>query len=488
MRILGNGTMSIHELRDPEIARQFVVQGLRLQRVVLPTVSSVRPALEWALELAANGQPLPPSGFIADLAHVLLGTDRGGPVLGDAPGTQVLPGGLLRTYEDLVLGKIFADRAIERAGDAVRRYQGRNRARGIAFVLDQIRERSGIGGVLLNPAILKALIDTPPGEILASSAEAVNDGLQPLLVELYNELIASFRRMADILGPEDVFELEHGTALAELGQRVALRQTLQTAAMFEAGLSKHKPRPKASPREVPTRVLDEDTYPVGGFASISTRGTIESLLHSQLAFMEPPTAPRPDLFDIKFVRDELLYYSRDENQFFRRRRGFVILLQPDLVRARFKDLELPTQRIVLILSMMAAMIRKLTEWLSADALAFDIVFVAEGENQPLAQEESLLAMLFCESIANGTVRLARVSDVDAARQIVNERARRSLCEAIVVGTMDATLPDGEVSVARFVVDGPRPRLYLGDSEAMIDADNALVAWQQSLERLLEAWA
>ena len=62
----------------------------------------------------------------------------------------------------------------------------------------------------------------------------------------------------------------------------------------------------------PTRALDEDTYPVGGFTSISTRGSIESLLHSQLAYME--TDERPDLFDIKFLRDELLYYARDENQ------------------------------------------------------------------------------------------------------------------------------------------------------------------------------
>ena len=40
---------------------------------------------------------------------------------------------------------------------------------------------------------------------------------------------------------------------------------------------------------------------------------------------------------MKFLRDELLYYSRDENQFLRRRRTFVFALFPDLVDARFKD-------------------------------------------------------------------------------------------------------------------------------------------------------
>src|SRR5262249_10106659 len=160
------------------------------------------------------------------------------------------------------------------------------------------------------------------------------------------------------LGVEDVFELEHGTALAAFGQRVALRQVLQIAARLDAGLPAHRPRPRAGRRDVPTAMTDEDTYPVGGFASISTRGTVERLLHSQLAFMDPATAPRPDLFDIKFVRDELLYYSRDENQFRRRRRSFVVVLDPDLARARFKDAELPAQRIVMVLALLVIAVRR----------------------------------------------------------------------------------------------------------------------------------
>src|SRR6185295_13454635 len=170
------------------------------------------------------------------------------------------------------------------------------------------------------------------------------------LIQEYEELVTAVRNTGDLLAGEDVFELEHGTALAEFGERVALRQVLQAAARLEATLPARRIRPLAGRQEVPTRVLDEDTYPVGGFSSLSTRGTIESLLHSQLAFME--TDERPDLFDIKYLRDELLYYSRDENQFLRRRRTFVLALYPDLVRTRFKDAELPWQRCVLWLGLL----------------------------------------------------------------------------------------------------------------------------------------
>src|SRR5204862_7702265 len=189
-------------------------------------------------------------------------------------------------------------------------------------------------------AAIKAAQESPAEEFLASGWDSLSrEGLMPLLPGLYQELIAAVRDAHDALGPEDVFELEHGTALAAFSQRVALRQVLQAAAEFEATVARDRPRTQSLRRDVATRILDEDSYPVGGFSSISTRGSIESLLHSQLAFMERDD--RPDLFDIKFLRDELLFYSRDENNFLRRRRTFLFVLYPDLVQARFKDTELP---------------------------------------------------------------------------------------------------------------------------------------------------
>src|SRR5262245_31240037 len=47
------------ELRN-EDARHYLLQGLRLQRVRRPAADSVRIALEWCLEIASAGDPLPP--------------------------------------------------------------------------------------------------------------------------------------------------------------------------------------------------------------------------------------------------------------------------------------------------------------------------------------------------------------------------------------------------------------------------------------------
>lgn len=482
-----------YELRDLDEARQLLAQGLWLQRVRAPAAALVRPALRWALEVASAGQPLPPVGFLADLGHAALGADWEAKSGRDAVHVPGLPPGLTRTYEDYVLGKFYADWTFARAGDALRRFQGeeqeRDQARGLAFILNQFRARAEFGGVELSPGVIKALLESPPQEALAQGWESLErEGLHPLLEELYGSLIASSRRTAEVLAPEDVFELEHGTALAEFGERVALRQVLQAASRLEATLPAQRIRPLAGRQEVPTRVLDEDTYPVGGFSSLSTRGTVESLLHSQLAFME--TAERPDLFDVKFLRDELLYYARDENQFLRRRRSFVFGLYPDLLHTRVKDPTLPYQRGVLLLALVLVVVRRLSDWLSTDALRFEFLFLREedDEEEPLARERELLEMLFREQRETGTVVIKAGVPPDLLARECAERARRSLCHCLTLSTQDRPLEAQDTVVTRLSLEGPCPALGAGDEEPVYpEGEEPFDVWAGVLLELLQRW-
>lgn len=479
--------MNVVELRDPVEARRFLAEGLWLRRAAPPKASGVRPALGWLMELAAGGEPLPPVGLVADVGQIVLDRGHEGWSAGERPAPPGWPGGLLRAYEDYVLGKIDADWTVARASDALARYRGRDRDRGLAFLLDQFRRRAGFAGVLLNPAAIKALIAEEPEAVLAEGWAAMErEGPSPLLLELYEGLIASSRDAAEVLGPEDVFELEHGTALAPFGQRVALRQVLQAANEFEAAAVGERPRPSTRRHEVATRVLDEDTYPVGGFSSISTRGSIESLLHSQLAYMEP--AGRPDMFDIKFVRDELLYYSRDENALLRRRRTFVFALAPDLAQARVKDADAPRQRLVQLLGLLVAAVRKLSAWLGEDALSFEFVALQGDDSEALAPEEALLAMVLREPIALGIASIGRIPAHQLA-ELRASRARRSRCQCLLVATSDLSPFQAEATaVASLRLDGPRPALGLdGAAPAHPEAETAEDAWRAAFKALL-AWS
>jgi vWA domain found in the FtsH ternary systems/N-terminal helical region fused to the FtsH ternary system vWA domain len=483
--------MSLIEIRDLDAARAFLGQGLWLHRVVAPSAATVRPALEQALEIVAGGHSLPPVGFIGDLCTIVfeIGRESAGRPGRDLGSVSGLPAGLVRRYEDLVLGKFYTDWTFDRAADVLRHLAGRDRRRGLAFVVGQFQERSGADGVVLSPAVIKTLLEAPPEEVLGRAWDQLTrDGVSPLLVKLYQSLIDAARRVAEVLAPEDVFELEHGTALAELGQRVALRQVLQMARRFEDNLPARRARGAGGPREVPTRVLDEDTYPVGGYASLANRGSMESLLHSQLAFMEPAGATgRPDLFDVKFLRDELLYYSRDENQFLRRRQTFVVVLAPDLVSARFKDVDLPAQRIVMVLGLLVAAVRRLTEWLNEDSLTFEFLFPGAAGNKRLTHERELLGMIFREAQANGTVRLETVADVAAAAKLCRDRSRRSLCHVLSVGVAPPAIEADDCAVAQLTIFASSPSLASEGGSLEVEVDEALAAWDAVLSGLLRLW-
>ena len=480
--------MADPELRDQAEARRFVAQGLWLQRATPPRAATVRPALGWLMELAAGGEPLPPVALVADVGHLVLGRGREGGGPRDLPAVPGWPAGLIRAYEDHVLGRLDADPTVARAADALGRYKGRDRARGLAFVVERLRQRARFGGVLLNPAAIKALIEAEPEAVLAEGWESLErDGPMPILRDASAGLVAAAREMAEALGPEDVFELEHGTALAPFGERVALRQVLRAAADFEAAAAPNRPRRSPRRDEVPTRVLDEDTYPVGGFSSISTRGSIESLLHSQLAYMEP--AGRPDLFDIKYVRDELLYYSRDENQFLRRRRTFLFALAPDLALARVKDAGLPVQRIILLLGWLVAAVRKLMAWLGEDALAFEFLFLPGADGDSLEPERALVESVLREPIALGMATTALLPAAELAARYA-ARARRSVCHGLAIAAAESPPPRGDPPpFARLRLDGPRPALGFDDAApAEPEADDALDAWRAALDDLLARWA
>jgi hypothetical protein len=482
-----------HTIRDSFGARRFLAQGLWWQRVLPPTASTVRTVLIWAKELAGGGEPLPPIGFIADLGHVTYGEDWD-----SKPGREStmtvpnLPINLVRTYEDHVLGKIYADWTFGRACDALRQYgKGRDQARGLAYFFEQFRKRARYDGVEMSLGVLNTLLEVPPEELLAEGYESMrNDGAHELLARLYESLIQASRRTAEVLGPEDIFDLERKTALEEFAQREAGRQVLKAGAMLEATVPKHKIKPAARRMEVPTKILDEDMYPVGGFTSLSNKGSIESLLHSQLAYMEPIRTEEPDLFDTMFLMDELLYYSRDDNQFLRRRRTFVIALQPDLVGARFKDREgLQYQRGVMLLGLLYTLVRKLTEWLTTDALTFQFVFLAEGDKDALANERALVEKLFFDEIAHQVVVIDRMT-ANKLDKRCEDWARRSMVHLLMCGVHPAPVEVRDVVVTRLAVNAARPELSdplkIGEMN-QVEGDDASDSWANCLQAILARW-
>ena len=475
--------MSRHELRNPDEARTYLLQSLWLARVVTPDVSTVEAVLRWALEITSEGAPLPPLGFVSDVGYAALGNIRDFDHSSHDAAGEFDPS-LLRKYEDYVIGKLYADMTFERGSDALLRYQGRDRERCLAYLINQLRRRAGVGGAILSPAVIKSLLSQKSDSIMAAAWDAAEETVSRLLIDRVAELTEKVRNVGELLGSEDIFELEHGTALHGFGQRLALRQILQAADLLCESLPHQKPPHGSRRHAVATRIVDEDTYPVGGFSSISHKGSIESLLHSQLAFIEPDD--RPDLFDVKFLRDELLFYSRDENQFLRQRRSFVFALYPDLAKSRVKDGGLPWQRIVLLLAVVYAAVNRLIEWLSDEALSFDLLFIQETEERKLDDEKMLLETLFREQIDNGTVTIAEATPSEL-RDHCQKCSQRSLTHGITVGARDRLVDVDGILQTRVCMRSSLLEHGLDDGELSPPDEPGIAGWQQSLARLLAAW-
>jgi hypothetical protein len=263
---------------------------------------------------------------------------------------------------------------------------------------------------------------------------------------------------------------------------------ITSAAELAKGVPLRPVRPLIRRQEVATNIVDEDTYPIGGFSSISNRGSIESLLHSQLAFMEEPD-DRPDMFDIKFLRDELLYYSRDENQFLRHRRCFVFALFPDLAAGRVKDPQLPWQRIILLLGLLRVAVERLTDWLSEEALRFEFVFLKSAVKQSsLADERELLDLLFREQIANQTVRLLECETWEDFTELCGRHARRSACHAVILSTENREVELENAFITQLQLNAAVPAVSIDHGDFRMETGNdPIEIWSATLVRLLKAW-
>ena len=102
---------------------------------------------------------------------------------------------LAATYEDHVLGKLYADGSFACAAETLRRYENQDQARGLAFLLARFKERSGFDGVLFSPGVLKGLLETSPDDLSRQGWESFRQsGIHELNEALMRSLIVAARR------------------------------------------------------------------------------------------------------------------------------------------------------------------------------------------------------------------------------------------------------------------------------------------------------
>ena len=385
MEVLRSADPRRTAIRDRDEAGRWLAAGMCLMRIGAPTEMTVRRVGPWILAAMGERLDLPPVGVIADIGGLLLG----GSLASSRERTRLFASDVrlesaIRRYEDGVLGRLSAGSRLVAVGDAIAKLPADLHAEAVGILVAGILRRAGFqGGTTLQPGLARAATERSAAELIERGFTTVRDDVRvrAMLADGYEALVAGAERARQLISDADVFALENLTVLRSFTQRLAIAQVVEAQEALTLRLPARIRSTRSSTGDAATKLEDESAYPIGGFSSMSTAGSLENLVTSELIYMDAPSADGQrspvDLFDMRYVEGELLYYTRDEAIFVRQRRVVVFLLGDELTATRVKDPSLPWQRIVLVLGLLLATVKKLTELLGTESLFFRVAFVRD---------------------------------------------------------------------------------------------------------------
>ncbi|WP_426751225.1 hypothetical protein [Myxococcus sp. Y35] len=463
------------EPRSPRDTERWLCAGLCLTRQEHLSAEALATAVPWLLAALAESPALPPPALVADLGRLASGV----PLAPAAPVPDTLPRlrDAVRAYDDHVLARLAAEPHLEAVSAALARLPEALRPRGIAFLVTRVLARMGYTtGNPVSPAQARRVLERPPAELLQTGYAALRESsastMLERLAEAYEALASAARRAHALLGDAEAFTLENLEHLQGKAQRMALEQAVEAAESLSQSLPpKLRARP-VSVAPVPMALEDEAAFPQGGFSSVSNVGSLENLVTSELVYMED--APNLDLFDVRYVEGELLYYTRDESISVRRRRVITFVLSPSLADARVKDSGVRWQRWVVALGLLLCLVRRLSLWLGSEELHFRVVFLhARSDGAPLESERGLCELLLREWRARGTAEVltaAALEDVLETAEAASKRARVDvvLLDASSQATKPFPTASSRVGLHLLDLSGPSPfvRFIRGKREVL----------------------
>ncbi|MEL6342401.1 MAG: hypothetical protein AAFV53_04665 [Myxococcota bacterium] len=256
-----------------------------------------------------------------------------------------------------------------------------------------------------NPAHLRILAP-PEGDAEAAHARFVETMEDPDFFSTRLRALvdgtANAVPWSQMLLDEDRFELANYEVLREEAVRIGCRQIIEVSRR----LGEVDPRGVfiADEGEAETAFLDESQYPAGGLAGLTNRGSMENLVLSELVYIDRQMAI--DLFDLRFLEGELLFYLRDDGLLRRKRRTVHLILDADASMAR-KPMGYDVQLSILLQGLLLRLVRDLVSVFSQDALTLSVMYLfPRGAAASWKQELSLMRLLLDDLIGQGLLTIS----------------------------------------------------------------------------------
>jgi hypothetical protein len=211
---------------------------------------------------------------------------------------------------------------------------------------------------------------------------------------------------------EDFFELAHWEALDRPHRRLFARR-VQELVTGAGPLDVARTQVRVESQEATTMVADEGTYPTGGIGEITTKGSIENLVRSELVYRYADSPV--DLFALRWAEGDLLFYTRDSGALHRKRRTLVLALDP--AKMRVKDPRHVVSLAVLAYALIARVSDDLLELFGGEGARVEIRILSPKPLEADREEMQLFQLRLREAIRRGDASIGVQPSLDAAALI-----------------------------------------------------------------------
>ncbi|MGM0600271.1 MAG: hypothetical protein ACQETH_10700 [Candidatus Rifleibacteriota bacterium] len=256
-------------------------------------------------------------------------------------GNRAVPPGFLARFIELYLSVSVGvknenhstDPLEDQYLDLIRKAPGADRLEGIFIISGADRDP-----VLAQPVLVQ-LIDRLPAfrhkalvfseSDFEKSFEVENPAnagfnMQEVLQLIYKSSIEEFSQKSFSFDADDIFEIGHPQLFSRAADRLFYRRMVN--AMHGLGTwTRSIFTLKEESSWVVTKYGEPQVLPLGGYDELTNKGTISSIVPSELAYMDE--SMEFDLFDYKFIENQLMYFKRDSGAVFRIRRDIRIKLR-----------------------------------------------------------------------------------------------------------------------------------------------------------------
>lgn len=138
---------------------------------------------------------------------------------------------------------------------------------------------------------------------------------------IYQQAIQEFGETEFSFDADDIFEIGHPNLFERAADRLFYRRMVE-AMRGLATWTRSVFTIKEESSWIVARYGEPQVLPLGGYDELTNKGTLSSLVTSELAYIDESMAF--DLFDYKFIENQLMYFKRDSGAVFRIRRDIRV--------------------------------------------------------------------------------------------------------------------------------------------------------------------